>query len=110
MLERIEGGRRIALAVAAAFSALLMTGCGGETSSGGVQAQPGVYPVLLIGLFLVIGGAVATWVVYRGGSKSVKKSNSDRGGVVDARNNKLSDEVQADPRQGADGAVDGRNE
>ncbi|MFD5869389.1 hypothetical protein ACFWGD_12390 [Corynebacterium sp. NPDC060344] len=96
MLERIGLGRRAAVAVASAL-ALVLVACGGETSSGGVQAQPGVYPLMLIGAFLIIGGAVATWVIYRGG------------GVSKRKNKKLYDDAEADNRRGADDADDDRN-
>lgn len=110
MLERIGLGRRAAVAVAPLL-ALALASCGGETSSGGVQAQPGVYPLILIGVFLVVGGAVATWALYRKPSapKSTKKSGIDQGGRASSREDKLSDDAQAGFRTGADGADDGRS-
>lgn len=58
------------MATVAMTSIFLVGACGSETSASGVQAQPGVYPILLIGLFLIIGGAVATWAMYRKADKT----------------------------------------
>lgn len=105
MVERIDTGRRAAFAVASAFAVFMLAGCGGERSRGGVQAQPGVYPLLLIGLFLVIGGGVATWAMYRNGGRS--KSATKRSGRSGSGAQEMSDDAQADVRPGADGADDG---
>ncbi|WP_295629583.1 hypothetical protein [uncultured Corynebacterium sp.] len=83
MSESSTSGRRTALAVASALLACVLVACGGETSSGGVQTQPGVYPLILIGLFLVIGGAVASWLMYRKtGATKRTGTRADRGGVT----------------------------